>query len=110
MRNAEHGHVAEAVAAEHAAEIFAGAVPLPGEQVDLVEHHEHRRRVPRQGLQVALVEGRVGVFLRVETHTNGRRRANETVDLRAVSRLDDVEGRQVEEHQAGGRIAVEPVP
>ena len=63
---AEHGYVAEAVVAQHAAEILACAVTLPGEQVDLVEHHEHRRRVPGERLQVALVQRRVGVLLGVD--------------------------------------------
>ena len=108
--HAEHGHVAEAVAAEHAAEILACAVTLPAEQIDLVEHHEHRRRVPGQGLQVALVQRRVGVLLRVDDPHQQVDHAYETVDLRAMCRLDRVEVGQVEEHQALGRTGVERVP
>jgi hypothetical protein len=104
------------VTGKDAHQILAGALAVAAEQIDLVEHRQHGRRVPGQRDQVPLVPGRIGVLLRVDDPHEEVDKADEPVDLRAVRGLDRVEVGEVEEHQAGWSIGedmprahVEPV-
>ena len=106
----EHRDVVEAACRQHPFEILAGAIDLVAEQVRLVEHDQHRRRVPGHGTQIAVVQRRVRVLLRVHHPHEQVDDPDEAVDLFAVGRLDRVEVREVEQDQARGRTRVEGVP
>ena len=57
----------------------------PGETVHLVEHQHGDIRVPRKGAQVALVQRRVGVLLRVEHPDDDVHQPQQAVHLLAVT-------------------------
>jgi hypothetical protein len=79
------------------------------QQVDLVEHDEHRRGVAGERAQVALVQRRVGVLLGIGDPHQEVDEADEPVDLEPVRDLDRVEVREVEQDQAVGRTGREGV-
>ena len=70
-----------------------------GQPVDLVEHHDHHLAVPGERPQVAVVDRRVGVLLRVEHPHQHVDEGDEPVDLQPVRHLRRVVVGQVEQHE-----------
>ncbi len=95
------GDVGEPVGREQAAQVGATGVELPGgEPVGLVQRHQQHALVPGQGLEVPLVDGPVGVLLRIEDPDDDVGDADHPVDLTAMGGGGGVVIRQVEEHEA----------
>ena len=109
-RGEQHGHAVQPVLAQEAREVGAAGVGVGRrERVGLVEDDDHRRRMPGQRPQLALVERGVGVLLRVDDPHEQVGERDDAVGLAAVRGLDGVEVGQVEEHEPGRAPAVPAV-
>ena len=96
----DHRYGTQTLDAQQAAQV--GQAPLAGrgrEAVDLVEHDDRHGGVPGQGDEVAVVQGGVGVLLRVEHPDEQVDALHQPVRLEPVRDLHGVDVRQVEEHQ-----------
>ncbi len=71
-----------------------------GEQVCLVQDDRHRVGVGSETPEIAVVERGVGVLLRLDDPDEEVGQLDHPVDLQPVRRLDRVEVRQVEKHEA----------
>ena len=71
-----------------------------GHRVDVVEHHQHHVGVAGERLEVAVVDRRVGVLLRVQHPHQQVGELDQPVDLEVVGHLGGVVVGQVEQHGA----------
>ena len=98
---AEHRDLVEAVQVEEAAYVGQHRVaPVLRHRVDVVEHHQHHVGVARERLEVAVVDRRVGVLLRVEHPHQQVGELDQPVDLEVVGDLGGVVVGEVEQHGA----------
>ena len=97
----QHRDAGQAVGLEQAAYVVdhAGATVL-GHRVDVVEHDQHHVLVPGEGLEEAVVDGSVGVLLRVEDPHHHVGELDEPLDLEVVGHLGGVVVGEVEQHDA----------
>ena len=103
----EHRHVGEAVGVEQPSDVGEHRLAAVGRHgVDVVEHHEHHVAMAGERGQVAVVDGRVGVLLRVEHPHQQVGELHEPVDLEVVGDLGGVVVGQVEQHQASDGVVV----
>jgi hypothetical protein len=99
-RHGQHGHVRQAVGGQQTADVGHGVRDVRrGQSVDLVQHHDHHVAVPRERPQVAVVDRRVGVLLRVQHPHEHVDEGDEAVDLQPVRHLRRVVVGQVEQHE-----------
>ena len=81
-RDRQDGDPGQAVGHEEVAHVLQQAVPAPhGQGVDLVDQDEHVLLAGAQSAQVAVVQGRVGVLLRIDHPHEDVRQRNETIHL-----------------------------
>ena len=103
--------VAQAVLGQEARHVVAPGSDLRRRQeIRLVERDRHRSGVRAERAEVAIVQGGVGVLLRLDDPQDEIRERNDAIDFVAVVALDGVEVGEVEQHQASELARLEPVP
>ena len=99
--DADHRDAGEAVGLEQAAYVREHALAaVLGHGVDVVEHDHHDVAVRVEGREVAVVDGGVGVLLRIEDPHQHVGELDQPVDLEVVRDLGRVVVGQVEQHDA----------
>jgi hypothetical protein len=86
-----------------------GVDVLRGEKIGLVEDDRHRLPVRGERTQIAVVQRRVGVFLRLHDPGDEVREPHDAIDFEPVCGLDRVEVGEVDEHEAVQAVGGEPV-
>ena len=103
----DHRDVGDAVGGEQAPDVVDHRVtPVLGHGVDVVEHDHHHVGVRAHRREVAVVDGRVGVLLRVEDPHEHVGERDEPVHLEVVRHLGRVVVGEVEEHDALERVGL----
>ena len=101
---------ADTVLGQEAPDVGAPGVNVTrGEEIGLVEDDRHRLRVRGERAQVAVVQRRICVLLRLHDPRDQVGEPNDAVDLEPVRRLDRVEVGEVEKDEAIEAVRREPV-
>ena len=77
---------------------------LVGEPIDLVEHHRHHRAVAGQTTQVSVMQGGIGVLLRVDDPHHEIDHRDETVNLQLVRYLGGIVIGKIEQDEPVERV------